>query len=522
MIEERGANLSGGQRQRIAIARALATNPPHPDLRRGDLARSTTRASAIIQRNMRRIVKDRTVIIIAHRLAAVRGCDRIVGIADGRIVEVGTHDELVRRPGGLYAYLWGLQGGESEGGRGMRATRRSIRPRRLRAAGRLALPLRVADAAARPRKSATGNFSRPPSRSWRRPRLRCVWPSCWIICALVVVGARLGLFRASRHHRRRARQVSADGRVKVVEPLETGRVEDIRVGNGVLVQAGDVLVELDRSAAQADVRDGARAELASARGGNPAPQDRSLPRALAPFAPPPGDRMAGQRRRRSARARRARSRRRSRPIGRQRRLLRRRTAQKGAERDELKETIATQKNLVATLQERVDMRTKLVESQAGAKAAVIDATETLQYQITQEAKQEQDWPPRPPGSTVIARNSRQGGSGLHCPITRRRLEDAERHAEETRQRLAKAQAQLDHLTLRAPIDGPRAIVDHHQCRPGGHSGQEIMRIVPEDSGLEIQAYVRNHDIGFVSVGAGGGGQGRILPVHPLRRRSTRG
>ena len=65
-------------------------------------------------------------------------------------------------------------------------------------------------------------------------------------------------------------------------------------------------------------------------------------------------------------------------------------AQKTAEADKLRETIATQKNLVATLQERVDMRTKLVETKAGAKAAVIDATETLQYQITQEAKQEQD------------------------------------------------------------------------------------------------------------------------------------
>ena len=68
----------------------------------------------IIQRNMRRIVKGRTVIIIAHRLAAVRGCDRIVGMADGRIVEVGAHAELVRRPGGLYAYLWSLQSQPTE------------------------------------------------------------------------------------------------------------------------------------------------------------------------------------------------------------------------------------------------------------------------------------------------------------------------------------------------------------------------------------------------------------------------
>ena len=49
------------------------------------------------------------MIIVAHRLAAVRACDRIVGMADGRIVEAGSHEELIRRPGGLYAYLWGLQ-----------------------------------------------------------------------------------------------------------------------------------------------------------------------------------------------------------------------------------------------------------------------------------------------------------------------------------------------------------------------------------------------------------------------------
>ena len=108
MVEERGANLSGGQRQRIAIARALATNPRILIL---DEATSALdyESERIIQRNMRRIVKDRTVIVIAHRLAAVRGCDRIVGVADGRIVEVGSHEELIRRPGGLYAYLWGLQ-----------------------------------------------------------------------------------------------------------------------------------------------------------------------------------------------------------------------------------------------------------------------------------------------------------------------------------------------------------------------------------------------------------------------------
>ena len=108
LIEERGANLSGGQRQRIAIARALATSPRILIL---DEATSALdyESESIIQQNMRRIVKDRTVIVIAHRLAAVRGCDQIVGMADGRIVEAGAHEELIRRPGGLYAHLWALQ-----------------------------------------------------------------------------------------------------------------------------------------------------------------------------------------------------------------------------------------------------------------------------------------------------------------------------------------------------------------------------------------------------------------------------
>jgi subfamily B ATP-binding cassette protein HlyB/CyaB len=108
LLEERGANLSGGQRQRLAIARALATNPR---ILIFDEATSALdyESERIIQDNMNRIVQDRTVIIISHRLAAVRHCDRIVGMAKGEIAEIGTHEELLRRRGGLYAHLWSLQ-----------------------------------------------------------------------------------------------------------------------------------------------------------------------------------------------------------------------------------------------------------------------------------------------------------------------------------------------------------------------------------------------------------------------------
>jgi len=114
VIEERGANLSGGQRQRIAIARALVTNPRILIL---DEATSALdyESERTIQDNMGAITRGRTTIIIAHRLAALRLCTRIVGMAAGEIVEVGTHAELPAR-GGLYAKLWQLQSDQSRVG----------------------------------------------------------------------------------------------------------------------------------------------------------------------------------------------------------------------------------------------------------------------------------------------------------------------------------------------------------------------------------------------------------------------
>ena len=109
MIEERGANLSGGQRQRIAIARALVTNPR---ILIFDEATSALdyESERIIQDNMKAITRGRTVLIIAHRLAAVRPCHRIVGMSKGEIVEIGTHEELLRRRDSVYAKLWSMQG----------------------------------------------------------------------------------------------------------------------------------------------------------------------------------------------------------------------------------------------------------------------------------------------------------------------------------------------------------------------------------------------------------------------------
>jgi subfamily B ATP-binding cassette protein HlyB/CyaB len=112
VIGERGSSLSGGQRQRIAIARALVTDPRILIFDEATSALDYA-SERIIQDNMKQIARGRTVFIIAHRLSTVRRTDRIITIDAGRLVEDGTHDELVRT-GGRYATLHRLQAGIHE------------------------------------------------------------------------------------------------------------------------------------------------------------------------------------------------------------------------------------------------------------------------------------------------------------------------------------------------------------------------------------------------------------------------
>ena len=111
-VGERGVKLSGGQRQRIALARVILRDPAIILLDEAT-ASVDTETEYLIQRSLDRLTDDRTTLAIAHRLSTIKDADTILVIEDGRIVERGSHEELLAADG-LYANLWGVQAGEIE------------------------------------------------------------------------------------------------------------------------------------------------------------------------------------------------------------------------------------------------------------------------------------------------------------------------------------------------------------------------------------------------------------------------
>ena len=114
MVGERGVKLSGGQRQRIAIARVMLKNAPILLLDEATSALDSEVETAI-QESLNEMMEGKTVIAIAHRLSTIAAMDRLIVLDQGRIVEEGSHAELLRKQG-IYAKLWQHQSGGFLGG----------------------------------------------------------------------------------------------------------------------------------------------------------------------------------------------------------------------------------------------------------------------------------------------------------------------------------------------------------------------------------------------------------------------
>ncbi|KKQ20813.1 MAG: ABC transporter-related protein, partial [Candidatus Nomurabacteria bacterium GW2011_GWC2_36_9] len=109
-VGERGIKLSGGERQRVAIARAILKDAPILVLDEATSALDSE-SEMLIQEALQNLIKNKTTIVIAHRLSTVRAMDRIIVIEDGKIVEDDNHDELLNNKDGIYKKLWDIQSG---------------------------------------------------------------------------------------------------------------------------------------------------------------------------------------------------------------------------------------------------------------------------------------------------------------------------------------------------------------------------------------------------------------------------
>jgi ATP-binding cassette subfamily B protein len=110
LVGERGVKLSGGQKQRVAIARAMVKNSPILLLDEATSALDSE-SEQLIQDALWKLMEGKTAIVIAHRLSTIQKMDRIIVLDNGKIVEEGSHSELVKKKNGLYARLWKHQSG---------------------------------------------------------------------------------------------------------------------------------------------------------------------------------------------------------------------------------------------------------------------------------------------------------------------------------------------------------------------------------------------------------------------------
>ncbi|MFG1392371.1 HlyD family type I secretion periplasmic adaptor subunit [Xanthobacter agilis] len=292
-------------------------------------------------------------------------------------------------------------------------------------------------------------------------------------------------------------KIQPTGRVKVVQPLDGGRVEAVDVRDGQQVAAGALLIRLDPREAQADEA-GLASALQSFKG--EALRRRAVLAAVEQGAPAEvphwDDEIPQTVRDRETRVLKGDVDR----LATQILTLDAQRVQKLAEEERLKATIDAQRELLATQDTRIGMRTELMERAVGSKAQLLDAQEVRQTQGVNLRVQEGQLAEVHAALDVIDQN-RASAKSAFVAENAQRLADVERQIEETHQRLAKARARLEQMTITAPIAGTVTALAVIGAGQVVTSGEEVLRIVPKGSRLELEVYMPNRDIGFVHEGA---------------------
>lgn len=288
------------------------------------------------------------------------------------------------------------------------------------------------------------------------------------------------------------------GRIKIIQPLETGKVQALKVTNGQHVSAGDVLVQLENAEVVADetsMRDALsawRGEIVRRKAAIETARARAFDRPLQPVWP---DDVALVVREREARI----------FAGDVRQLggtissLDGQERQKLAAVERLKSMISAQTALVVTLRTRVDMRKNLLQNDAGSKVSLIDAMQTMQTEEATLADEQGQLQENLADAAVIPLEITKA-IDTFVADNAQKLSEAERQADDLAQKLAKAAARTGYTILTSPIDGNVTALALTTVGQVVASGMEMMRIVPDTKDLEIEAYLKNMDIGFVEPG----------------------
>ncbi|UXN58138.1 HlyD family type I secretion periplasmic adaptor subunit [Phyllobacterium zundukense] len=328
----------------------------------------------------------------------------------------------------------------------------------------------------------------------------------WFICILAT-GALLWSYLGTFDIVSTAQgKVQPTGRVKVIQSIEMGKTRSVPVSNGMEVKAGDVLVDLDDTeieteqtalvaslaAFQAEV---SRREAVLSTVAGWKQDDSRTSRVVTEGKLVFPENVSDVIRRREQLIYRA-------DIAQLRSSLDNLAAQRRqrqTEIDALTETITAQKALVVTLAERVAMRTELIPTAAGSRAQVIDALQSQQEAQANLVTQNGQLAAARAALNVAASEAAKLVDGFVADNVQKQS-DAARRVDELEQQLIKANKRRQSMTIRSPIDGTVQASAITTVGQVATAGSELMRIVPSNGTLEIEAYLPNREIGFVAAG----------------------